>query len=223
MRALLAELAPEARRFAEAQGFAAQPGQHLVLPNATGMIASVLLGTEGPETRRRDPFAPGRLAAVLPAGDYVLAGETGDPELAALGWLLQAYRFDRYRKSVTPAARLVLPEGVDGAELLRIAESVALARDLVNTPANDMGPAEIETAIRALADETGAVVTAIVGDDLLARNFPLIHAVGRASPKPPRLIDLVWGDPHHPWLRSSARGSLSIRVGSTSNRRPVCY
>ncbi len=206
LRALLADLAPESRRFAEAQGFAAQPGQHLMLPDGTGAVVAVLLGVEGPEARRRDPFAPGRLAALLPAGDYMLAGETGDQDLAALGWLLQVYRFDRYRKPFSPAARLVLPEGVDGADLVRIAESVALARDLVNTPANDMGPAEIEAAIRALAGETGAVVTAILGDDLLARNFPMIHAVGRASPRPPRLVDLVWGDPGHPLVTLVGKG-----------------
>ena len=206
LRALLADLAPEARRFAEAQGFAAQPGQHILLPDATGAVAAVLLGVEGIEARRRDPFAPGRLSASLPAGDYVLTGETGDPELAALGWLLQAYRFDRYRKPAPAAARLVLPDGVDGADLARIAGSVALARDLVNTPANDMGPAEIEGAIRALADETGAVVTAIVGDDLLVRNFPMVHAVGRASPRAPRLVDLVWGDPAHPKVTLVGKG-----------------
>ncbi|MDP3601845.1 MAG: leucyl aminopeptidase family protein [Bosea sp. (in: a-proteobacteria)] len=206
LRALLADLAPEARRFAEVQGFAAQPGQHILLPDATGAVAAVLLGVEGIEARRRDPFAPGRLSASLPAGDYVLTGETGDPELAALGWLLQAYRFDRYRKPAPAAARLVLPDGVDGADLARIAGSVALARDLVNTPANDMGPAEIEGAIRALADETGAVVTAIVGDDLLVRNFPMVHAVGRASPRAPRLIDLVWGDPAHPKVTLVGKG-----------------
>ncbi|WP_324132634.1 leucyl aminopeptidase family protein [Bosea sp. (in: a-proteobacteria)] len=206
LRALLADLAPEARRFAEVQGFAAQPGQHILLPDATGAVAAVLLGVEGIEARRRDPFAPGRLSASLPAGDYVLTGETGDPELAALGWLLQAYRFDRYRKPAPAAARLVLPDGVDGADLARIAGSVALARDLVNTPANDMGPAEIEGAIRALADETGAVVTSIVGDDLLVRNFPMVHAVGRASPRAPRLVDLVWGDPAHPKVTLVGKG-----------------
>ncbi|WP_439493439.1 leucyl aminopeptidase family protein [Bosea sp. (in: a-proteobacteria)] len=206
LRALLADLAPEARRFAEVQGFAAQPGQHILLPDATGAVAAVLLGVEGIEARRRDPFAPGRLSASLPAGDYVLTGETGDPELAALGWLLQAYRFDRYRKPAPAAARLVLPDGVDGADLARIAGSVALARDLVNTPANDMGPAEIEGAIRALADETGAVVTSIVGDDLLVRNFPMVHAVGRASPRAPRLVDLVWGDPANPKVTLVGKG-----------------
>ena len=203
---LLAELAPPGRRFAEAQGFAAQAGQHLVLPDASGAVAAVLLGIEAADARRRDPFAPGRLAALLPAGDYVLAGEIGDPELAALGWLLQGYRFERYRKPAPACARLVLPDGVDGDELARIAGSVALARDLVNTPANDMGPGEIEAAIRALAAECGATATAIVGDELLARNFPMVHAVGRASPRAPRLLDLVWGDPAHPRITLVGKG-----------------
>jgi leucyl aminopeptidase len=206
LRDRLAELAPEGRRFAEAQAFAAQPGQHLALPDAAGAVAAVLLGVEAADARRRDPFAPGRLAALLPAGDYALSGETGDPELAALGWLLQGYRFERYRKASPATARLVLPEGVDGEDLIRIAGSVALARDLVNTPANDMGPAEIEAAIRTLAAECDATVTAIAGDDLLARSFPMIHAVGRASPRAPRLIDLVWGDPAHPKVTLVGKG-----------------
>ncbi|KPF70770.1 cytochrome C oxidase subunit II [Bosea sp. AAP35] len=203
---LLGALAPEGRRFAEAQEFAAQPGQHLVLPDAAGAVGAVLLGVEGSDARRRDPFAPGRLATLLPDGDYALTGETGDLALAALGWLLQGYRFERYRKPAPAKARLVLPEGLDGEELLRIASSVVLARDLVNTPANDMGPAEIEAAIRALAGETGAVVAAIVGDDLIARNFPMIHAVGRASTRAPRLVDLVWGDPAHPKVTLVGKG-----------------
>ena len=203
---VLADLAPEARRFAEAQGFAAAPGQHVVLPDASGAVAAVLLGVEGADARRRDPFAPGRLAALLPAGDYTLSGETGDLDLAALGWLLQGYRFERYRKPAPATARLVLPEGMDGEDLLRMAGSVAIARDLVNTPANDMGPAEIEAAVRALGDEAGAVVTAIIGDDLIARNFPMIHAVGRASPRAPRLIDMVWGDPAHPKVTLVGKG-----------------
>ena len=206
LAALLAGLAPLARRFAEAQGFSASVGQHLLLPDEGGGIAAVLLGVEAADARRRDPFAPGRLAALLPPGDYVLAGEIGDPGLAALGWLLQGYRFERYRKPAPATARLVLPEGVDGEDLTRIADSVALARDLVNTPANDMGPAEIEAAIRALAAESGATATAIVGDDLIARNFPMIHAVGCASPRAPRLIDLVWGDPAHPKITLVGKG-----------------
>lgn len=204
--ALAERLRPEAARFAQAQGFAARPGQHLVLPDAGGAIAAVLLGVEPAGARWRDPFAPGRLAATLPAGDYALTGEIDDPTLAALGWLLQAYRFERYRKKQAVAARLVLPDGVDGEELSNLAESVALARDLVNTPANDLGPAEIEAAIRELGQECGASVVSIVGDDLLARNFPMIHAVGRASSRAPRLIDLTWGDPAHPKITLVGKG-----------------
>jgi leucyl aminopeptidase len=203
---LLEALAPEGRRFAQAQGFAARPGQHLALPDASGAVVAVLLGVEPPEARRRDPFAPGRLAAILPAGDYVLSGEIGDAGLAALAWLLQGYRFDRYRNPASATARLVLPDGVDGEELSAVATSAMLARDLVNTPANDMGPAEIEAAIRALGEECGATVTSIVGDDLLARKFPMIHAVGRASARAPRLIDLVWGDPSQPKVTLVGKG-----------------
>lgn len=199
-------LAPAALRFALAQGFVARPGQHLVLPDATGALAAVLLGVDVPGARQRDAFAPGRLAALLPAGDYVLSGEIDDPALAALGWLLQGYRFDRYRKPAAVLARLVVPAGVDGEELGVIADSVALARDLVNTPANDLGPSEIEATIRDLATACNATVASVVGEDLLARNFPMIHAVGRASPRQPRLVDLVWGDPDHPKVTLVGKG-----------------
>ncbi len=203
---LRAGLAPLARAFAQAQGFEARPGQHVLLPDASGALAAVLLGVEPATVRRRDPFAPGRLAALLPAGDYGLSGEIGEPGLAALGWLLSAYRFERYRKPKPVAARLVLPAGVDGEELTNLAESTALARDLVNTPANDLGPAEIEAAVRALGAAFGADVTSIVGDDLLAANFPMIHAVGRASPRAPRLIELRWGEEGDPRLTLVGKG-----------------
>ncbi len=204
--ALLESLPEVGGKFAQAQGFSARPGQFLLLPDTQGGIASALLGVEPPGARRRDPFAPGRLAALLPAGDYALGGEIDDPGLAALAWLLQAYRFDRYRKPAPVAARLVLPDGVDGQDVSLIAQSVWLARDLVNTPANDLGPAEIEAAIRALAEETGARVASIVGDDLLPANFPMVHAVGRASPRAPRLVDLAWGDPAHPKVTLVGKG-----------------
>jgi leucyl aminopeptidase len=193
------------RAFALAQGFAAQAGQHCFLPDAQGGLAGVLLGIEVPG-RRRDPFAPARLAAQLPEGCYALQGEIDDPALATLGWLLQGYRFDRYRKPAPAKARLVLPAGVDGAEIGLIAESAMLARDLVNTPANDMGPDEIEAAIRVLAAEGHANTRSITGAELLDRNFPMIHAVGRASPREPRLIDLVWGDPTHPKVTLVGKG-----------------
>lgn len=204
--ALIERLAPEAARFAKAHGFAARPGQHVVLPDGAGAVSAVLLGVEGASARRRDPFAPGRLAAMLPEGDYRLEGEVDDSGLAALGWLLQSYRFERYRKPQPARARLVLPEGVDGVELSALAAAVAVARDLVNTPASDMGPAEIEAAIRQLGQDFGASVSSVVGDDLLEHNFPMIHAVGRASPRAPRLIDLAWGNPADPKVTLVGKG-----------------
>jgi len=203
--ALQEKLLPAHRSFALAQGFAGRSSQHCLLPDAAGALSAVLLGRDA-AGRRQDPFAPARLAALLPAGDYRLEGEIDDPALTALGWLLQTYRFDRYRKPSPAKARLALPEGVDGAEISLIAESAMLARDLVNTPANDLGPAEIEAAIRALAKECGASVASIVGEDLLSRNFPMIHAVGRASPRAPRLVELNWGEPAHPKVTLVGKG-----------------
>jgi len=203
--ALQDKLSPANRSFALAQGFAARAGQHCLLPDPQGALAAVLLGIDA-ATRRADPFAPGRLAATLPAGDYSLSGEIGDPALATLSWLLQGYRFDRYRKPSPARARLVVPDGVDGEEIGQIADSAALARDLVNTPANELGPGEIEAAIRGLATECGATVASIIGDDLIARNFPMIHAVGRASTRAPRLVDLAWGDPSHPKVTLVGKG-----------------
>ncbi|KRE21399.1 cytochrome C oxidase subunit II [Bosea sp. Root483D1] len=198
--------APVPRSFAQAQGFEARPGQHVLLPGADGSLTAVLLGVEPMGPRRRDPFAPGRLATSLPPGDYALAGDIGDAGLAALGWLLTAYRFERYRKPKPATARLVLPEGVDGDELSNLAQASALARDLVNTSAADLGPAEIEAAVRALGETHGAEVGSTVGDDLLAANFPMIHAVGRASPRAPRLIDLRWGKEGDPKLTLVGKG-----------------
>ncbi|MCV9937996.1 leucyl aminopeptidase family protein [Boseaceae bacterium BT-24-1] len=199
-------LPPVPRSFAQAQGFEARPGQHVLLPDAAGSLCAVLLGVDPSGPRRRDPFAPGRLVTSLPPGDYTLAGDIGDAGLAALGWLLTAYRFERYRKPKPVAARLVLPEGVDGDELTNLAEASALARDLVNTSAADLGPVEIEAAVRTLAETYGAEVGSTVGDDLLVANFPMIHAVGRASPREPRLIDLHWGANDHPRVTLVGKG-----------------
>src|SRR5262249_34351635 len=148
---------------------------------------------------------PGRLPGLLPAGTYRFAN-MADGRLAALAFALGTYNFARYRKPEEKVVALALPENVDGAELTRVAESGFLARDLINTPTNDMGPAELEQAVRGLARQHGATVRSIVGDDLLRENFPLIHAVGRASTQPPRLIDLTWGDPAAPKVTLVGKG-----------------
>jgi leucyl aminopeptidase len=153
-----------------------------------------------------DPFRAGALPGVLPAGTYRFANPTNGAALAALAFALGAYRFARYRKTDDKTVRLELPDGVDGDDLSRIVEGVWLARDLINTPANDMGPAELEYAARALATRHEAKVRAVVGDDLLKENFPLIHAVGRAADRAPRLIDITWGDPSHPKITLIGKG-----------------
>jgi leucyl aminopeptidase len=194
-----------ARSFADASGFEPKPAECLLLPGAAG-LSGVLFGLESPGKAQRDPFLTGRLPALLPAGAYRFGNSPPDSRLAALGFALGSYRFGRYRKHDAKEMRLELPEGVDGADLSRVVEAVTLARDLVNTPANDLGPAELEEAAHALAARHGAAVHAIVGEALLAENFPLIHAVGRASNQPPRLIDLTWGDAAAPKVTVIGKG-----------------
>ncbi|HEX2652444.1 MAG TPA: leucyl aminopeptidase family protein, partial [Xanthobacteraceae bacterium] len=182
-----------ARGFADASGFEPQPGRHLLLPSVDGALSGVLFGIEPASKGAKDPFITGKLPGLLPAGTYWLANplEVSATRLFTLAFALGAYRFSRYRDVKSPEVKLEIPEGLDAAELTRIAEGVTLARDLVNTPANDLGPAELEDAARALASRHGAMIGSIVGDELLAANFPLIHAVGRAAARPPRLIDLT--------------------------------
>ena len=128
------------------------------------------------------------------------------PRLAALAFALGCYGFTRYRKPDAKEQKLELPGNVDGDDLARIVDGVCLARDLINTPSNDMGPQELENAVRALAARHGASVRSVVGDDLLEENFPLIHAVGRAAVRAPRLIDMVWGEPGLPKVTLIGKG-----------------
>jgi leucyl aminopeptidase len=195
-----------ARRFAETAKFEPKAGQFLLLPGENSALSGVLFALESANRPDKDRFLPGRLPGLLPAGTYRFANAPHDTRLAALAFALGSYRFTRYRKADANGAKLVIPDGVDGEDVSRIAEGVALARDLINTPANDMGPAELEQAARDLAGRHGAGIRSIVGEDLLQQNFPLIHAVGRASPRAPRLIDLTWGDAAHPKVTLVGKG-----------------
>jgi leucyl aminopeptidase len=201
-----ATLPAQARQFAQANGFAAKPGECLTLPAADGAIAHVIFGLEDETAKWRDLFRPGQLPGLLPQGVYRFANAPHDTRLAALAFALGSYRFGRYRKSDARNVRLTPPEGVDVAEVSRMAEAAALARDLINMPANDMGPEELAAAAQQLANRYGANFACIVGDDLVRQNFPLIHVVGMASPRAPRLIDLVWGDPAHPKVTLVGKG-----------------
>jgi leucyl aminopeptidase len=198
------KLPAAARAFAEAAAFKPEAGTHLLVPGADGAIVGCLFAVEDGKAKHRDPLLAGKLAAILPAGVWRFEGAP-DARLAALAFALGTYRFTRYRKSETKPPQLALPEGVDERALSRAVEAIFLARDLINTPSNDMGPAELDQAARDLAGRHGAGVQVTSGDEL-RRNFPLVHTVGRGSARPPRLIDLVWGDAKHPKVTLVGKG-----------------
>jgi leucyl aminopeptidase len=184
------------RTWSEATGFDAGLGRVMVLPDASGGITMAVAGLGTPRDAARERFVLGKARGLLPAGTYRLETRLSGPELdeAALGWLLAGYRFGRYKAAPEARADLIAPPGIDAARLEAIAAGEALTRDLINTPASDMGPAELAAAASDLAREFGAAVAITTGEDLLKANLPLIHAVGRASARAPRLIDLRWGD-----------------------------
>ena len=205
--AISADLPAHARQFAKANGFSAKPGASLTLPTADGRIEAVLFALDEENNRFRDPFRPGQLPGLLPPGLYRFANvAANEARLAALAFALGSYRFGRYRKTDAPEVRLVPPDNVDIVDVARIAEAASLARDLINTPANDMGPEELALAAQELAQRFGANFDCVVGDELTRRNLPLIHAVGMASTRAPRLIDLTWGDPSHPKVTLIGKG-----------------
>jgi leucyl aminopeptidase len=204
--AICAGLPGEARQFALGNGFAAKPGACLTLPAMDGKIGHVLFGLEDETGKFRDLFRPGSLPGLLPPGVYRFANAPHDTRLATLAFALGSYRFSRYRKADAQDVRLIPPDGVDAADIARMAEAAHLARDLINTPSNDMGPEELALAAQQLADRFGASFSCIVGEDLTRQNFPLIHAVGMASSRAPRLIDLRWGDPAHPKVTLVGKG-----------------
>ncbi|HEX9881614.1 MAG TPA: leucyl aminopeptidase family protein, partial [Hyphomicrobium sp.] len=202
------EASSEAERsWVEAQGWTAKQGSVLLLPDGQGGIGGVLLGTGGKDWAAQVPLLTGVLPGALPEGDYRFASPLPDRGLAALGFLAGLYRFTRYKTSnELKAKRLVLPEGANRDEVLALAEALYFGRDLINTPANDLGPAELEAAARELATAFGASIKVTEGSGLLSDNFPMIHAVGRASDRAPRLIDLRWGSEHAPKVTVVGKG-----------------
>jgi len=184
------------RAWLATQKFAGAAKCHALIPDADGKLSCVAFGFG--DGRQGEPSGPsellaGSLAPVLPAAPYRLASGAADMDLAALAWALGAYSFARYRQvEASQKAKLRL-DGAGCARVINTAEAVWFGRDLINTPASDMGPADIEAAAREVAGRHGARVFVVTGDDLLTQNFPMIHAVGRASPRKPRLIDITWG------------------------------
>ena len=193
------------RAWVKSTGFKATPRSLSLVPGEDGALGGVLLGVEAHDDFWAYADLPGR----LPVGTYRIdarmdrAAATG----AALGWALGCYAFDRYvAKSAAPVPALIWPEGADRAHVRAAAEATTAVRDLINTPAGDMGPAELAAAARRIADAGGARVTEIKGGALLRRGYPTIHAVGRASDDAPRLIDLRWGRTDAPGVTLIGKG-----------------
>ncbi len=199
-------LQPQPAAFARAVGFEGKPGQQALLPTAEGGLAAVLFGVESSSSRLFDPMLPGRLATLLPPGNYRFAAPLPErPDLAALSWLLSGYRFTRYKAPAGETPVLRAPAGIDAARIERIARGMTLGRDLVNTPANDMGPDALEAAALDLARRHGAAARTVRGE-MLERGFPLIHAVGQAAHQAPRLVDLAWGPADAPAVTLVGKG-----------------
>jgi len=196
---------PGVQAWLDATGFKGEEGTVCFVPGADGGVALVAAGMKEP----LDTWSLAGLATALPTGTYALAEEP-EPHLAerlALGWALGTYRYIRYRKgSEQSAPILVWPKAVDRDAVARLARWTAFARDLITTPSEGMGPAELAEAALAVAEEFGARSEVIVGQALLDRNYPLVHAVGRAAAREPRLIDLVWGDASHPKVTLVGKG-----------------
>ena len=216
------------KRWIDATGFAAKTGETSIMAASDGSISAILLGlgkigkeNDQGDARARCAMIVGKLARSLPTGNYHLEGRVDLPELAALSWRLGGYTFDRYLPKITDRPSLAAPSGCDLAAINRAGDAVTLTRDLINTPANDLGPEKLEEALRNIASTHKATVSTITGDRLLQENFPMIHAVGRASNEAPRLLDLSWGNKDHAKITlvgkgvSFDTGGLNIKPGSS--------
>ena len=212
------------RAWITANGFRGGVGEALALPGTEGGLAGAVVGLGTPQTRRRHRFVLAAGVAKLPAGTYALAEPAAVPalEVEALGWLLAGYRFRRYRREEPQSTLgLVCPPGLDRARTEAVAGALAFGQNLINTPAADMGPDALEAAAAELAHGFGARCDVVRGGDLLSRNLPMIHAVGRAAAQEPRLIDMVWGDEAAPKVTLVGKGvcfdtgGLNIKPGNS--------
>lgn len=219
---LSAALPPTARAVAVLAKFTGKAGEVVLAPDEAGAMACVLFGLGDTAA---SAAAWRALPAKLPEGAYRLgASPAADPTRVALAWALGAYGFDRYRKTRQgPPARLEAPAGADVDKARLLAHACALARDMINTPANDMGPLQMETIAREIAALHQAEIQVVVGDDLLSAGYPAVHAVGRAADpaRAPRMIEIIWGDPDHPVLAVVGKGvvfdtgGLDIKPGAS--------
>ncbi len=191
------------RAWLDAHQFNASAGSFLAIPGADGAPDQIAVGIGD----AADPLALAHLPALLPPGVYRLSPDSPvsmPAALVQLGWGLGAYRFSRYLSAPKAFAQLAI-DAIDD-ETIALIEASVLVRDLVNTPTEDMGPQHLEEVAASLAQTHGANLQVVAGEDLLANNFPTIHAVGRASHRAPRLIELSWGDAAHPHVIVVGKG-----------------
>src|SRR5512143_64572 len=179
------------KRWLAVTGFKAKPNSFSLISAADSTLSTVIVGVTSPD----DPWACGSLSTTLPVGNYYIVTDWSPAvmERLALGWGLGAYRFTRYKNNQQSISRLALNSTWNVEQICQSLQAITLIRDLINTPAEDMMPEQLANAILLLSQEFGTQVEQIVGDELLAQNYPLIHAVGRASAHSPRLLDLRWG------------------------------
>ncbi len=199
-------VSPEHAAWLAATGWTAKPGSHVLLPGSSG-IGGVLLALGEEEPTPGASLQLGALPAALPEGIYALDGFPGSPDDALLAWLMGAYSFRRYLTQEPHKLRkLAVPKGANRAAVLQKAQAIWFARELINVPANDCAPHDLADALLELGRSFGASTSVIAGDALLAENFPLVHAVGRASSREPCLADLTWGDARHPKVTLVGKG-----------------
>jgi leucyl aminopeptidase len=189
----------------EANHFAAEVGEYCMLPSSEGNAARVLVGV----AQTLDIWSIAALPEKLAPAKYILDTKVDKTTAEALylGWLLGSYRFAHYKKKpARPFATLVAPAGIQAKKVEQMAECLCFARDLINTPANDLGPEELAAACKQTAHAYKAQYNEIVGDDLIKKNYPAIYEVGKASTRAPRLLDMRWGNPKHPKITLVGKG-----------------
>ncbi|BCH64674.1 leucyl aminopeptidase family protein [Agrobacterium vitis] len=195
---------PLALDWAKKAGYKADVGSLLLIPTSDGQLGGALFGLGS--APGENPFLAGKLARALPAGDWHIETAPLTANRLVLGYGLGSYRFERYKADRSDHPKLLMPQDADASDIARQLAGVFLARDLINTPTNDMGPADLEKAFRALADHYKAEVSVVIGDELLHRNFPLVHTVGRASAQAPRLLEMRWGKKGHKKITLVGKG-----------------
>jgi leucyl aminopeptidase len=207
LETVLTGLGETAKVWCRANGYSAKPSSFQLVPGLSGDLQAVLFGVDSGGDA--DPFSLGSLANALPSGDYHLADAFPGTAEASLAFALSSYKFDRYSSSSNKkAVRLCVPSDVDLGRLSAVLDGVQLARDLINTPANDLGPEELASAVETLFMENGGSGQITVGDDLLKHGFPMVHAVGRASSRAPRIADYSWGAEDAPRVTLVGKGVI---------------